>query len=209
MPLNERLLRIAVANQGEKVLVSKVRPFVELDYQVKKEQFLNEFDANPINQEIAAGPNATTNVSALSNSGGNLFSFLGFKSSQSPITALRNYFQNNIVLGRTRAGTVRGRKIIFSTPVNFPTIEETNSFIKTNGDTKLQHWTRSFAQILEKGIPGLPKYLFSDDPPFKKSRSGTGIQIKGSIKGRPNMPQLPYLSEIVGKLKAFFTSNRR
>jgi len=208
MPLNERLLRIAVANQGEKVLVAKVRPLVELDFQVKKEAFLNEFDENPVTQEIEAGPNALSNIPALAETGGNLFSFLGFESNKNPIEWLRGYFNRNIVLGRTRAGKVQGRKIIFSTPVKFPTVNEVNSDVKNSPSTKLKWTTRAFTDILAKGVPGLPSFLFRQDPPLQSSRSGTGIQIKGKINGRPEIPEIPYINKLLTNLKVLFTSRR-
>ena len=96
MPLNERLLRLAVLKQGERILVRQVRPLIELDFDTKKEQFMQEFDNHPVTREIQEGPGAMSRVTSLAMAGGNLFSFLGFKASQNPIGALRTYLDRNI-----------------------------------------------------------------------------------------------------------------
>lgn len=207
MPLNERLLRLSVLRQGERVLVKKVRPLIELDFNTKKDMFLREFDQHPVSQEISEGPNAFSNISSLASAGGNLFSFLGFSSSQNPIAALRLYFFNSIRLGRTKAGQLKGSKVEFVTPVNFPTISEVDAEVARNKNTKLEWTSRPFTSLLAGGIPGLPRYLFNESKRFPSSRSGPAVQTKGDLRSG-DTPKIAYVPELLGYLKRIISSKR-
>lgn len=200
MPLNERLLREAVAKQGKRVLTAKMRPIIEMDFKVKKQQFLNEFDQHPVSKEIEAGPHAFSSFSSLAHAGGNLFSFLGFSEGQKPIKALREYFKDNINLKDTRRTRVKGRNIIFETPVEFPTVEEVDEFAASDSETSLARWDdRSFTQILSRGVPGFPNYLFNDEG-FPNSESGTAVQVKTKLRGAESVKS-NYVGDLLRKLK--------
>jgi len=203
MPLNERLLRIAVAKQGERVLIKKVRPFIELDYETKKEQFMEAFNADPVTQEIEGGPSAYSRVNSLAMAGGNLFSFLGFDAGQEPIEALREYFDRSIELGRTRAGQVRGTKVVFSTPVKFPTVTEVDGYVGSTSETQLEWTSRPFTSLLANGVPGLPNFLFNENKNFPSSRSGPAIQAKGQLR-EGSLGAIKYIGPLLGTLKRLY-----
>ena len=210
MPVNERLLRLAVAKQSERVLVKEVRPFVKLDFETKKEMFLEAFDEHPVTQELNDGPNAFSRNSKLSSTGGNLFSLLGFDADQKPAVALRTYLDANVKLGRTGAGQVVGKKIRFTTPVNFPTVEEVDAAMSENSDSSLEWTSRPFTNLLSRGISGLPRYLFDisrgwGNPP---SRSGTAIQVKGKLQ-TGSLGPIKYVGEVLGVLKRLLSNNKK
>lgn len=206
MPLNERLLRLEFAKQGEKTLVKQVRPYIQLDFETKKDIFFEEFDAHPVTQELEAGPTAYSSIPSLAYSGGNLFSFLGFFSNQNPAQALRKYLEKNIKLGRTKAGKPHGEMITFSTPVNFPTLEEVDGAMSSEKDGKLEWTDRGFTSLISRGIPHLGQYIFdiAKGWGFPPSRSGTAIQTKNKIRSG-SFGGVPYMNELLGRLKRMLT----
>lgn len=202
MPLNPNLLRLAVAKQAQRVLVKDVRGLVKLDFEEKKKRFLNEFDNDPVSQELAAGPDAFSQVPSLAAVGGNLFSFLGFLKTQNPIAGLRGFLQDNVVLYQTKAGKISGNKVIFETQFVSPTESEINRVMANSTDTKL-HWgsTRSFTDILAKGIPGLPRFITGSFPSPKPSRSGGGLQASNNLRSmEERTPKIPYVKRLLGVL---------
>lgn len=201
MPLDQRLLRIAVMRQAEPVLIKQVRPFIKLDFETKKEQFMAAFDADPVTQEIEAGPGAFSRQSELASAGGNLFSLLGFYKEQSPIAGLREYLRDNVVLYKTGRGKVRGDQIVFETDVLAPSEEEVNSVMASSPDAQLEWTGRSFTELLARGVSGLPRYLFDLTRDFSRvpSRSGPAIQVKGNLRGSQLGP-IPYIRGVLSSL---------
>jgi hypothetical protein len=211
MPLNIPLLTKIVAQQGQKVFVRQIRPIAKLDFESKKQQFLREFDADAVSQEIGAGPEAYSQVQALASAGGNLFSLLGFYAEQKPIDALRGYLSDNIVLYKTGAGKVAGKTVTFETQVLAPSEEDVNSFAANNGETQVgDNWSgRSFTEMLANGVGGLPNYLFDLTRDFSKipSRSGPAIQAKNPIRNT-NVPRIPYVRRLLGVLEAIISPRK-
>lgn len=201
MPMNERLLRIAVMRQAEPVLVRQVRPYVKLDFEAKKEQFLRAFDEHPVSQEISAGPGAYSQIPQLASTGGNLFSLLGFYAEQHPIADLRQYLENNVVLYKTRAGRLRGDSVTFDTDVLAPGEDEINAWMASDPETALEWTGRSFTELLARGVSGLPQYLFDLSRDFSRipSRSGPAIQVKNNLRGGELGP-VPYISDVLAQL---------
>jgi hypothetical protein len=210
MPLFDKVLRTTVAKQAEKVLVSQVRPYVKLDFEAKKEQFLEQFDADPVSQEISAGPETFSQVSELAGAGGNLFSLLGFKATQKPIETLREYIKDNTVLYKTGAGKVVGNKVIFHTDVYAPTEEEIDSVIAQHPESKLEWVDRSFTDLLARGISGLPNYLFDLTRDFSHipSRSGPAIQTKKKPLRSGEVGPIPYVERILRVLSRILSPNK-
>ncbi len=201
MPLNVHVLRTVVAKQAERVLVRQVRPIVKLDFESKKEQFLEEFDQDDVTQEIEGGPEAFSRIPALAGSGGNLFSLLGFYADQKPVEALREYLKDNTVLYKTGAGRVVGNKVIFETDVLAPTEEEVNAAMAQSPEASLEWTGRAFTDLLARGVTGLPSYLFDLTRDFSRipSRSGPAIQSKGNLRSG-NVGQIPYVRRLLARL---------
>lgn len=208
MPLNTRLFRVAVNRQAEPILAREARKLAKLDFETKKEQFMDEFDAHPVTKELEGGPEAFSTIPQLVEAGGNLFSFLGFDKGDDPAGELRKYLDKNIKLELPRKGEVKGNKITYNGVVSFPTVQEVDDAMTSKAPVP---WIkRAFTHMISKGIPGLPNYLFRENPPFnspKPSRSGTAIQSKNDLRGG-SFRGIPYIGALLGDLKRRFASPR-
>ena len=209
MPLDQRLLRIAVARQAERVLVKQVRPYVKLDFETKKKQFMAEFNNDPVTQEIEAGPEAMSRQPELAATGGNLFSLLGFYKEQNPIQDLREYLQNNVVLYKTHAGKIKGKMVVFDTDVLAPSEDQINVWMASDSGTSLGWTGRSFTELLASGISGLPSYLFDLTRDFSgvPSYSGPAIQTKGNLRST-NLRPIPYIRGVLNTLTRIVTPRK-
>ena len=58
----------------------------------KKQDFLDEFENHPVTAEILGGE-SSSNLSGTLGGYGNLFSFIGFDSSDEPVGSIRNLFK--------------------------------------------------------------------------------------------------------------------
>ncbi len=206
MPIDTRQLRISVAKKAEKTLVREVRQLVQLDFDTKKDIFLHEFEANEVTQELRAGPEGSSSDQRISNTGGNLFSLIGFEASDRPADELKEYLDESIRLGRTAAGKVRGNSVSFSTPVRIPTINEVDSAMAT----KVPLWSgRAFTSMIAKGVTGLPRYLFDLNKRFATSHSGTAIQVKKDLNDSPerSTPR-SYIKDVLDVFKRLTTRRR-
>lgn len=201
MALDQRLLRIAVMKQAQPVLIKQVRPFIKLDFETKKEQFMQAFEENPVTQEIEAGPGAMSQQPELAATGGNLFSLLGFYKEQNPIASLREYLRDNVVLYKTRAGRMKGTQVVFETDVLAPSEDEVNSVMANSSETSLEWTGRSFTELLARGVSGMPSYLFDLTRDFSRvpSRSGPAIQTKGNLRST-QLGAIPYVRGVLSTL---------
>lgn len=209
MPLDQRLLRIAVIRQATPVLIRQVRPLIKLDFETKKEQFIQAFNEDPVTQEIEAGHKAFSRVPQIASAGGNLFSLLGFYQEQAPISVLREYLKDNIVLYKTSAGQLRGDRVRFDTSVIAPTEGDINDVMETNEDAKIEWTGRSWTELLANGISGLPQYMFDLTRDFTSipSRSGPAIQTKNKLRGDELGP-IPYIRRVLDVMDTLFPRRR-
>lgn len=206
MPLNKRFLRTVVFKQAEPILRRKVAEIAELQFDVKKEQFLEAFDEHPVTKELEAGPEALSHIPELAQAEGNLYSFLGFEEGEEPAGKLREYLDENTKLGRTGKGAITGDKITFRTPVTFPTVESTNQAMQE--EAPLEWTSRSFTEMISSRIPGLPNYLFRLAPRLKSSRSGTAIQTHGKALRGGSFKGTPYVGQLITYFKRLLASPR-
>lgn len=211
MSLNIRLFREEIVRQSDRTVRPQIEKMVKLDFKVKKEEFLDYFDASPVTQEIAEGPDAFSRIPSVAASEGNLFSFLGFFAEQKPIIALRKYLKDNVKLGQTRRGTLSGDRMTFSTPVELPTADEVDMAMATDPQSSLEWTNRSFTSLLANGIPGLPKYLFdltrANKGSFAASRSGPAIQTKNNLRSGSTGP-INYVGDVLGYLKRLISTKK-
>lgn len=208
MPLNTRILRIEVLKQVEPIFAREVRALAKADFDDKKQKLLEEFDEHPVTRELEGGPTAFSSIPELNGAGGNLFSFLGFYKNEDPAADLREYLKDNIKLIPPKRESITATKITYKGAVEFPTIEEVNQAMAAKDPLD---WTqRSFTQLIQKGIPGLPRYLFKENPPFKSpepSHSSTGLQIKKNLRGG-SFRGVGYVNDLLASLKRRFASDR-
>ncbi len=133
---------------------------------------------------------------------------MGFYKGETPAADLREYLKDNIELVPPKRESVTSTKITYKGAVKFPTIEEVNKAMAAKDPLD---WTeRSFTQLIQKGIPGLPSYLFKENPPFKSpdpSRSSTGLQVKKNLRGG-SFRGVGYVNDLLASLKRRFASDR-
>lgn len=208
MALNKRLLTIAVSKKAEPILKREVEELMRADFESKKEAFLDEFDNHPVTKELKGGPTAYSSVPELVAAGGNLFAFLGFDKDKDPAGALRDYLEKTITFKRPGRGVTKGQRITYTGQVLFPTVEDVDAAMAKKMPLK---WIgRAFTHMIKNGIPGLPSFLFREDPPFnspKPSRSSTGVQTKSELRSG-GFKGTPYIGPLLGFLKAAFASRR-
>jgi hypothetical protein len=209
MGLNSRLFRLAVNRAVDPILVKEARELMEVEFDTKKEQVMEEFDGHAVTKELQGGETAFSSIPALAGVGGNLFSFLGFYRGEKPAEELRDYLDKSITLSPHRGrGKSVGNKLIYTAKTSFPTLDEVD---RVMGQKLPLDWvSRSFTNLIAKGAPGLPNYLFRENPRFKSpdpSRSSTAIQTKSTLRGG-SFGGVKYVSEIIGTLKRLFAQKR-
>lgn len=162
--------------------VRELKLVVNTEFIKAKEKLIQNFEQHPVTREIEAGVNAS-NISNTLGGRGNLFSFIGFESSDSPTQPI--YYQlRDIVLTSVmikRDGTSQSY-------VLYPSAED---IFKV---TPLP-WAdgRSWAEGIEKGISNLGQFL---NKPTEESRSGGGIQSKNPVSSA-SFSTTPYISSLI------------
>lgn len=200
--INYRLLRIEIAKQATKGLARKMEPLLKSEFKARKQTYLlDEFDQHPVTKELEAGPEFEGSTYVPN---GNLFSLLGFNAGEEPTDELRTILDQKIKLSSDPVDVkVSGNRLVFSKKVLYPTIDEVNAAVAQNAPLE---WTnRSFTDLIERGLTGLPWYFFSLGASFLKriapySRSGTAVQ-KEDKQRTGSIGPIKYVSEILAKFK--------
>ena len=201
MPINYRNLRIEIDRQSKDAIYRKVKPLMQAEFEARKQVVLDEFDAHPVTQELEAGPDASSQFIDTAH-GGNLYSFLGFNAGENPTEAIRKVLQEDLRLNISQTTReVHQNTIIFKTPVRMPTL--TTFHDKVGSQVPLEWTSRSFTDLLERGITGFGQYLFDTIRNFGgASRSGPAIQInKGTLRGG-SAPRIKYVSEFLARFRS-------
>ena len=150
-------------------------------YEQSKENFFEEFQSHPVTQEIQDGPTAS-NVSSTLNGVGNLFSFIGFDSSSSPIEDLEKLLKKKFSVKVTR------KDEIVRYTIDFPTLDK----IKPSTPMPFERGN-SWVVGIEKGISGFSNSLYKV---FVQGRSKEALQAENKIRGG-GYKKTRYLSEII------------
>jgi len=191
-------LRKELSTQEASIIAPKMKEVLNEKFKEEKANLLKEFDQHPVTQELNAGPYAQSSFITTKN-GGNLYSFLGFVEGIEPAKDLRNNLEAGISKGQVRKEVVSKNKIVYTLETRIPTIEE----LKRRGEL-LKWTTRSFIDVIEKGVNNFRRYLFDDSGRLSsKSRSGPAIQVKHDIKnGRPaQVKPIPYITKLIENFK--------
>lgn len=173
-------------------------------FAVYKEEFLQEFDADEITQELSGGsPETNSNISNTLGGYGNLFSFCGFPQGTDVIGPLRSVLVNQLLLIRSRKPTVENNKITFRFSLKIPT--------KAIKEATLLPWEQgvSWAFAVERGgISGFGHYIYNRLGIGNSSRSTTGLQLSNTnLQGEGSFKTRKYLSKFINNLAAKFGSN--
>jgi len=187
-------LRRELSQQEARIIAPRMKEILNDKFVKEKENLLIEFDNHPVTVELNEGPSAKSNIIDTAK-GGNLFSFFGFDSKVEPAKEIRRVLDNKITKGHVRRESRGGDKLVYTLETRIPTLQELNS------QGQLVKWTtRSFLDMVEKGISNFKHYLFDDSGRLKKySRSGTAIQVKGNIRASREdaVKPIPYVTKMI------------
>lgn len=183
---SNRVIRNSIQKNSLKKVFLELKKQIEKEFSTIKKNLLIEFDNHPITKEIEMGPSAN-NISGTLRKG-NLFSFLGFKSSQKPINTIRQALNETTIRFEQPK---KGKNISISFYVDYPTIEYIYSI------TPLP-WAsgRSWVWSIERGVSGIGQYLYLQDENLNSSRSGPAIQNKNQ-KVSARFKNSSYLTKMI------------
>jgi len=152
-------------------------------YENSKDLFFKEVQNHPVTQEIANGPSAN-NISNTLGGKGNLFSFIGFDKTTSPIDDLINGLEKSFSIKKEEKKD-RNRYII-----NFATLSKIKNVTKMPWESG-----NSWVERIEKGISGFSNYMYKK---FENSRSGSGVQTENSLRSG-SFRKTNYLTDIINR----------
>jgi hypothetical protein len=166
-----------------------------------KQNLIEDFDENPVNKEILAGP-----VTADSNflERGNLFSFIGFNNDAEPVQELRDFLVENIEIQNEPEFNIKGTTFIYQFPIQVPSLSEIDDFtsMEKYANSPNSYTTRSWVSIVRNGLGGFGSFLYHRFFSGKYSRSLTGLQNKKmKDKGGSFGGVKTYLSDILNEFK--------
>jgi len=159
-----------------------VKRLINEEFLKIKNKLITDFNNHPVTVEIDAGVNAS-NTSDTLDGQGNLFTYIGFKEGDKPTNKIRDLFERSIFL----SSIIFSRNGQFRVVIAYPkphTVFQQTPLPWADG--------RSWAEGIERGLPGLGMYLHKDVP---SSRSGKGTQATtkvrpGSFRNRSYITQL-------------------
>lgn len=158
--------------------------------QVKK-QTIQDFNEHPITLEIEAGPTASNSSGTLGGYG-NLFSFIGFNSSDRPTSSLRSLIKRTMRLNILKKVENNKKKMIeFKYKATFPTKDEIMAA------TPMPWEGGSWADAMEKGMSNFSFYMYKR---FGGGRSGYGFQADHELRYAIFKPKA-YISEVINNFK--------
>jgi len=178
-----RAVRSSFDLSKSKEYVTQAQLIVREEFNNIKNTLLDKFDNHAVTREIKGGINAS-NISNTLGGKGNLFSFIGFESNDSPTEPIRDLLES-----KTRLTNISVRRDgSLNTFVLYP--KKAEIFLVTP-----MPWARgrSWAEGIEKGISGLGYYL---NKTTTYSRSGKGLQSKNSVRTL-TFSTTPYIGELI------------
>ena len=183
-----RDVQMAIQRQAPKALRKPFEKDFKKQFLKVKSEMIKEFLSHPVTVELIAGPRSS-NISGTLGGISNLFAFIGFDSSDSPVEPILQILENMHYnySGEAKIGVIYN--------VNIP---EASDIFKV---TPLP-WAsgRSWAQGIETGISGLG-YLLRKD----KGRSGGAVQSKTIVRSG-KFQNTQYISALINKYKKQFNN---
>jgi len=154
---------------------------------------LKEFDNHIVTKELKQGPSGI-NISGTLGGTGNLFSFIGFYSSDRPTDEVREKLKSYLdIVGVQRK--IRGNRGVSSYrySLTFPTISSFDSVSQMPWESG-----NSWVKGIENGISGFSNYMYLNygEGKLDKSRSGTAVQTKKNVNVGIFKPT-KYITEIL------------
>jgi|TARA_R100000231_G_scaffold137087_1_gene113071 hypothetical protein len=186
----ELLRELTVDSPNQKRMGMALRNVIEPKLEERQRELVRQFEIHPITIELNAGPRAT-NTSGTLGGYGNLFSFIGFSSSDKPTSVISQIFNQKIKFKVRR----RDQKGLYAVTFFIPDIEEIYGLTPIPWMTG-KSWVKS---VEEGGLTNLGQYLFSSTG-FGQSSSGTGIQVKNRSSG-VSFSRTPYIGKLIENFK--------
>jgi len=153
-----------------------------------KQQMIEEFMNHPVTEEIMNGYNASNTSNTLAGEG-NLFSFIGFESDDTPIMPIIEALEKtNVTFGSLSQDMIMAN-------VSMPSPQDIFAITP-------MPWAsgRSWTKGIESGISGLGFYIQK----YGRGRSEGGVQTKSKVRsGR--FKNTPYISALLNKYKLLFS----
>tara|TARA_R110001592_G_scaffold199554_4_gene448081 strand:- start:2448 stop:3071 length:624 start_codon:yes stop_codon:yes gene_type:complete len=185
----DRGLKAAISSQlrGNKSLTNQGRVIIEKQFKIVHKKLMSDFESHPVTRELKGGAGSSNISGTLTK--GNLFGFIGFESSDDPVSDIRTLLSKaNILIKQRRFGKFG---FIWTYAVN---IASKSDLYKA---TPLP-WAQgaSWLQQLEgRGIANLGQYMFKKT---SSSRSGAGIQSGTREGGRL---KINYMGALIDKFE--------
>lgn len=196
--INMRGLKAEIAAKGYKIVKPAVEARAKLELDKAKNQLLNDFDSHEVTKEIQGGAGAKNSSNTLGGYG-NLFTFIGFDGSADPISPLRSLLARSIQIQSLRK---KSNELSFILKFSVPTKEEIAAVTPSPWSTE------SWVNAVERGMSGLGKYLYSNDPNrFTTSRSRGGIQAEFDIRSSQSSKPVDYMTGILKRMLKNIESN--
>lgn len=160
----------------------------KLKYTSAKKRFFGNFFNHPVTKEISNGPEGA-NTSGTLGGYGNLFSFIGFEEGRDPIYEISEALESMFAFSKSG-----NTSLSLTFKVTYPDIDRLKKYSPLP-------WAfgGSWISGIEKGIPNFAQYLYEED--VLKSRSGSGIQVKNTLRGL-NFTPVAYLTPMLERFKA-------
>ena len=159
---------------------------------------LADFDRHPVTRELKQGPDSNNTSNTLGGTG-NLFSFIGFYSSDNPTEPVREMLKNYLnIIGRQTAKRTNKGVMSYRYSINIPTLSTFDIVSKMPWESG-----NSWVKGIETGISGFSNYMYlnyGDGKIADRSRSGKAVQSKNKINIGVFKPTA-YISEILDKYR--------
>jgi len=165
---------------------NKIYQKINVAFQRKKNQLINDFENHPVTQEIRGGP-SSANISGTLGGYGNLYTFIGFDGGD-PTSAVSAALRSGVRLVRRPIKRRRGKSVLYTFKILYPDATDMRSAAPMPWETG------NWVDRIERGISGLGHYIYSRYI-SSVSRSGGGIQAKGKIRSA-TYSRMSYLSAI-------------
>mgnify|MGYP003126402593 CR=1 FL=1 len=194
----------SIANKVSKSpkVINKMEQIVNIRVENAKRMMVEDFDNHPVSMEIKAGPNAGNSSGTLGGYG-NLYTFIGFRSSARPIEAIASLIQRQTYLIRRGSKPqVKGRNLVRNYSINYMNEKEISSISAAQKPWESGSWIDG----IEKGLSSFGYYMYKN---FEEGRSGKGLQAKkgGKAGGSPqkvrtsSFSPMAYVTQIVNNFR--------
>lgn len=189
MIVKTKQLISSIFAQAEKAILEKVNLLALSRFNIFFADLIRDVETHPISKEI--NQKQSLSKSNFLSVDGNLFSFLGFRENQDPISDLIDFLKISIHFIPANKITVSGLIGLIKPRATLPTKSDFNILSLS--------WEpgRSWVNAIEEGISNLGYYLFIYSA---ASRSGKGIQSKYPVKPA-NFKTVAYMTPILENFK--------